>query len=78
MRFEHFVDLVGNCVPVADVLEVGRIEVHCNNLSPLPFCLGSDQSPADFTPKLIGWQMRSDEFSDGLDLSVLRADMKMS
>jgi len=45
MGFEHFVDLIGNCVPVADVLEVGRIEMDRHDLAPLALRLRCDEPP---------------------------------
>jgi len=45
MGFEHFVDLIGNCVPVADVLEVGRIEIDRHDLAPLVLRLRCDEPP---------------------------------
>ena len=72
-----------NCVTISDVLEVGRVEIDGYDPAPLTLSLLTlslwSNEPSNYlSGKLVGRQMWCDEFSDGLDPAVLRADMKVS
>jgi hypothetical protein len=63
-------------VTVADMLEVGRIEIDSHDLASLALRLGYNEPPTDFAGELICRQVRRNEFPDRLDLPILRANMK--
>jgi hypothetical protein len=65
-------------VTVADMLEVGRIEIDSHDLASLALRLGCNEPPTDFSGELISQQVRCNKFPGRLDLPVLRANMKMS
>ena len=78
VRSQDFVDLVSNGVAVADVLEVGRVEIDGHNAASLPlFRLRRHKTPHDFLCKFIRRKVRSNELTDCLDLSILSPHMKV-
>ena len=75
--FKHFVDLIGNRVTVADILEVRGIEIDGQNFSALSLCSWFNQTPHYLRSEFVGGQVWGDELSHGLNLAILGTHMQV-
>lgn len=76
-RGEYLVNLVGDRVPIANVLEVCQIKIYGTIRRRCPWTGGRTKPIRHLARKLVGWQVGRDKFSDSLQPAILCAHMKM-